>query len=66
MSRFGLLAGTAQADVDPTQVTWHLNTTGWVLVLLPFLVFIIGSVIGASKRAQIEGAGATATADMFH
>ena len=66
MSRFGLLAGTAQADVDPTQVTWHLNTTGWVLVLLPFLVFIIGSVIGASKRAQLEGAGATATADMFH
>ncbi|NDB18099.1 MAG: APC family permease [Actinobacteria bacterium] len=64
MSRFGLLAGTSQADVDPTQVTWHLNTTGWILVLLPFLVFVIGSVIGASKRARLESADATATADM--
>ena len=38
MSRFGLLAGTVAEGVDPTTQAWGLNTTGWVLVLLPFAV----------------------------
>ena len=53
MSRFGVLAGTAKEGEDPTLVAWSLNTTGWVLVLLPFVLFIIGTVIGA-LRASTE------------
>ncbi len=50
MSRFGLLAGTAAEGVDPTTQTWGLNTTGWVLVLLPFVVLVAGAAVGAARR----------------
>ena len=65
MSRFGLLAGTSQKDVDPTQVTWHLNSTGWVLVLLPFVVFIIGLVVAMAGRANHSDAAVSDTVEVF-
>ena len=50
MSRFGLLAGTVAEGVDPTTQSWGLNTTGWVLVLLPFAALAVGVVVGAVRR----------------
>lgn len=42
MSRFGLLAGTVAADVDPTVTPWGLSPIGWVLVFLPFVLLLAG------------------------
>jgi len=50
MSRFGLLAGTAPKGVDPSVKSWALNTTGWILVLLSFVVFVIGTIIGKMRE----------------
>ncbi len=52
MSRFGLLAGTAPAGVDPTVTSWALNTTGWVLVLSSFVIFIVGAIIGKARQGS--------------
>jgi amino acid transporter len=49
-SRFGLLAGTVAEGVDPTVQAWGLNTTGWILVTTPFVVFIIGVLIGSVRQ----------------
>jgi amino acid transporter len=50
MSRFGLLAGTVAEGVDPTTQAWGLNTTGWVLVLLPFAMLALGTLVGLVRR----------------
>jgi amino acid transporter len=50
MSRFGLLAGTVADGVDPTQHAWGLNVTGWILVLLPFAVLLLGVALGIARR----------------
>jgi amino acid transporter len=42
MSRFGLLAGTVAEGVDPTTTSWGLSITGWVLILLPFVLWVAG------------------------
>lgn len=42
MSRFGLLSGAVAEGVDPAATQWGLNGLGWLLVLLPFLVFVLG------------------------
>lgn len=56
-SRFALLAGTAADGVDPTQQPWGLNTTGWVLVLAPFVLFIVGLIVGKVRlKAENEDA----------
>jgi amino acid transporter len=52
MSRFGLMAGTAPAGVDPTTHSWALNATGWVLVLLPFVVLVLGFLYGFLIRSR--------------
>jgi amino acid transporter len=49
-SRFGLLAGTVAEGVDPTTQAWGLNLTGWILVLLPFAILVVGVVLGALRR----------------
>jgi amino acid transporter len=49
-SRFGLLAGTVAEGVDPTVESWGLSTTGWVLVITPFLMFVVGLVVGAVRK----------------
>lgn len=50
ISRFGLLAGTVQEGVDPSVESWGLNTTGWILVLTPFVMFVVGLVVGAIRK----------------
>ena len=50
MSRFGLLAGTAPKGVDPSVTSWALNTTGWILVLSSFAVFLIGAIVGKMRQ----------------
>ena len=59
MSRFGLLAGTVAEGVDPAAQPWGLSALGWFLVLLPFMVFVAGTVVGAVRR-QNEKAAAVA------
>jgi amino acid transporter len=58
-SRFGLLAGTAAEGVDPTTQSWGLSPLGWFLVLLPFLAFAVGWVVGVA-RTRSENADAVA------
>jgi len=61
MSRFGLLAGTVAKGVDPTAQSWGLSFLGYVLVFLPFVVFIVGAVVGVARR---RGENASAVADL--
>ena len=49
-SRFGLLAGTVAEGVDPTTQSWGLNSTGWILITTPFVLFIIGVIIGSVRQ----------------
>ena len=51
MSRFNLFSGTAPEGVGPEGPgPWEMNTTGWVLVLLTFVVFIVGLIVGAARK----------------
>lgn len=46
MSRFNLFSGTAAGEGGP----WEMNPTGWVLVLSPFVLFVIGLIVGAMRK----------------
>lgn len=52
ISRFGLLAGTVAEGVDPTVESFGFNTTGWILVLTPFVMVIVGAIVGAMRRTS--------------
>ena len=52
MSRFALLAGTVKTGVDPVAHPWALNTTGWILVLAPFVMFVIGTIVGKLRLSE--------------
>jgi amino acid transporter len=52
ISRFGLLAGTVVEGHDPTAEAFGLNTTGWVLVILPFAMVVVGWVVGLVRRTS--------------
>jgi amino acid transporter len=54
MSRFGVLAGTAAEGIDPTlpESAWALNTTGWILVGSTFVLFIVGALVGQSRKSK--------------
>jgi len=52
MSRFALLAGTVKPGVDPVAHPWALNTTGWILVLAPFVMFVIGTIVGKLRLSE--------------
>lgn len=54
MSRFNLLAGTQADGVDPSLPgsSWKMNTLGWGLVILPFLMFVIGWIVGLLRRSD--------------
>ncbi|WP_349898049.1 APC family permease [Parafrigoribacterium soli] len=51
MSRFGLLAGTVAEGVDPSVTPWGLSPMGWVLILLPFALLLVGFLISRARRA---------------
>lgn len=51
MSRFAILAGTAAEGVDPTVTPWSMSAIGWVLVLLPFAVLLIGFVVSRARKS---------------
>jgi amino acid transporter len=46
ISRFNLLAGVASGEGGPFEMT----ALGWFFVLLPFIVFVIGLILGAVRR----------------
>ena len=46
ISRFNLLAGVASGEGGP----FEMNGLGWFLVSLPFIVFIVGLIVGAARR----------------
>lgn len=50
MSRFGLLAGTVLPGVDPSVEAWGLDALGWVLVLLPFALLVIGFIVAKVRK----------------
>ncbi|WP_206330411.1 APC family permease [Modestobacter sp. KNN46-3] len=54
IGRFGLLAGTVPEGVDPTVTAWQLSATGWTLVLLPFVLFLVGLVVGAALSRDAD------------
>ena len=62
-SRFGLLAGTVAEGVDPTAQAWGLNFTGWVLITLPFVLFVVGTLVGSIRQ---DKENADAVADLLH
>ncbi|GAB7003074.1 APC family permease [Nocardioides sp. AN3] len=61
MSRFGLLAGTVAAGVDPTTQTFGLSALGWFLVLLPIIGLVVGVIVGLVRR---DDENADAVADL--
>lgn len=50
MSKFALLSGTVADGMDPVEQSFALNSLGWFLVLLPFIAFVVGIVIGLLRR----------------
>ena len=52
IAKFALLAGTAADGSDPTVDSFALNTTGWILVLLPFAILILGAVWGKARVSK--------------
>ena len=46
MSRFNLFSGTSSGEGGP----WEMNTTGWILVLSPFVLFVVGLIVGALRK----------------
>lgn len=51
MARFGLLAGTVSSAEESLRA-FALSGTGWVLVLAPFVVFVVGLVAGHVRRPE--------------
>ncbi len=42
MARFGLLTGEVAEGMDPTITSWAMNSLGWFMALLPFVVLVLG------------------------
>jgi hypothetical protein len=60
MSRFNLLAGVSQGG-DPAACPgeagsgcgpFELSSLGWLLVLAPFAIFVIGLLLGVIRRKR--------------
>jgi len=49
MSHFSLLAGTVKDGADPTTQAWVQNTTGTVLIAIPFVALVIGYIVGVMR-----------------
>lgn len=49
MAHFNLFSGTSST---PDALAWEHNTTGWILILLPFAMFLVGLIIGVSRKGK--------------
>ncbi len=49
MSRFNLFSGTSSTEEANA---WEMNTTGWILVLLAFGVFVVGLLVGLLRKGR--------------
>lgn len=49
MSRFNLFSGTSSTEEANA---WEMNTTGWILVLLPFAMFVAGLIVGTIRKGK--------------
>lgn len=54
MSRFGLLAGTVSDDAAVANEPWGLSVLGWVLIVLPFALLLIGYLVSRLRREVNE------------
>ncbi len=54
IARFNLLAGTSADGVDPSlpDSGFEMNPLGWVLVLLPFAIFLVGLIAGVVNKKE--------------
>ncbi|GAB2828877.1 APC family permease [Alpinimonas psychrophila] len=54
IARFNLLAGTSADGVDPSlpDSEFQMNPLGWVLVLLPFVIFLVGLIVGVVNKKE--------------
>jgi len=54
ISRFNLLAGTSADGVDPSlpESAFEMNALGWVLVMLPFAIFLVGLIAGVVNKKE--------------
>lgn len=48
MSRFNLFSGTAAGEGG----AWEMNATGWILVALPFVMFVVGLILGKARHRE--------------
>ena len=49
MSNFNLFSGTGST---PDGGAWQMNTTGWILVLSTFAVFVVGLLVGLLRKGR--------------
>ena len=49
MSRFNLFSGTSSTEEANA---WEMNTIGWILVLLTFVVFVVGLLVGLMRKGR--------------
>jgi amino acid transporter len=47
MAHFNLFSGLSST---PDANAWEHNTTGWILIILPFAMFIVGVIIGSVRK----------------
>jgi amino acid transporter len=54
MSRFNLLAGTVAEGVDPSlpESSWALSPLGWLFVLIPFIVGLVGFIVASIQKKE--------------
>ena len=54
MSRFNLLAGTVAEGVDPSlpESSWALSPLGWLFVLIPFIVGLVGFIVASVQKKE--------------
>jgi len=47
MAHFNLFSGLSST---PDALAWEHNATGWILIILPFAMFVIGVIVGSVRK----------------